>query len=562
MNAMSKALQLGRGLANPLGTILAKWKVFQQILIIIGVMITFLVIEGVLGLWTMNQMQQITKLIFYDSVQGFRSVSSLRVELNNIQKSYNRSFLDNQTFYGSFITLESNLHSDFDNADGHQIQTLVDQLKVIVAKPSTPQTLEEFDRIIAIIELNLSNLENRLTSNALKSMETGNRFFSSSQNLTLLILGISLVTSLTLGIGIASLISKPLKQMIISAKALAAGDLTQDLRAKGCHEVNELVSGFNEAIASLRKLVTHIEEKAQGLTTASIELKDASTSSGKAAAEVAVVIEELAKSSMEQAGQVQFTSNTVAELSQLVTVVSHDTAQMAAASKKIAAATDAGQNITHNVANEISELYKSTRQIGAVMLEMSKASEEINEVASMIGNIAEQTTLLALNASIEAARAGEHGKGFSVVAEETGKLAEESKKAAQRIAKLVDQMINRSEQAGKVLHIGMIRVEAGQSLIMRASVTFEDIFKELESIIAEIYKVAESAQQMAQRNELMTGAMAQVAIVSEAAVANTEEVSATVEEQSAGAEQVTALAENLAVTAAQMKQSIAAFVIS
>ncbi len=561
MNAMGKLLQLGGALANPLGKILAKWKVFQQILIIIGVMITFLVVEGVLGLWTMNQMQQITKLIFYDSVQGFRSISSLRVELNTIQRSYSRSFLDKQIFYGSFITVESTIQSDFNNAEGHQIQTLVNQLKVIVTKPPTPQTLEEFDHAIALIELNLSNLENKLTSNALKSMETGNRFFSSSQNLTLLILGISLITSLILGIGIAALISKPLKQMIISAKALAAGDLTQDLKAKGCHEVNELVKGFNEAIASLRKLVTHIEEKAQGLTIASMELKDASTSSGKAAAEVAVVIEELAKSSMEQAGQVHFTSNTVAELSQLVTVVSHDTAQMASASKKIAAAADVGQNITHNVANEIGELYKSTRQIGSVILEMSKASEEINEVASMIGNIAEQTTLLALNASIEAARAGEHGKGFSVVAEETGKLAEESKKAAQRIAKLVDQMINRSEQAGKVLHVGMIRVEAGKSLITKASVTFEDIFKELESIIAEIYKVAESAQQMAQRNELMTGAMAQVAIVSEAAVANTEEVSATVEEQSAGAEQVTALAENLAVTATQMKQSIAAFVI-
>ena len=80
----------------------------------------------------------------------------------------------------------------------------------------------------------------------------------------------------------------------------------------------------------------------------------------------------------------------------------------------------------------------------------------------MIGGIAEQTTLLALNASIEAARAGEHGKGFSVVAKETGKLAEQSKQAAQLIADLIAQMRKRNTHAVEVINRGMQKVEAGK----------------------------------------------------------------------------------------------------
>jgi methyl-accepting chemotaxis protein len=78
---------------------------------------------------------------------------------------------------------------------------------------------------------------------------------------------------------------------------------------------------------------------------------------------------------------------------------------------------------------------------------MNRSSEKINEISVLISGIAEQITLLALNAAIEAARAGEHGRGFSVVASETGKLADQSKQVAQIISNLIKEMIVRSHHA-------------------------------------------------------------------------------------------------------------------
>ena len=190
---------------------------------------------------------------------------------------------------------------------------------------------------------------------------------------------------------------------------------------------------------------------------------------------------------------------------------------------------------------------------------MNQASAEINEIASMIGNIAEQTTLLALNAAIEAARAGEHGKGFSVVAIETGKLAEQSKQASQKISLLVDEMINRSGNAVDVIKQGIDRAQESKTLTAQATVTFQTIFKELGEVLAEIHKVAGSAQRMAERNESMINAVNYLASISEEGMSSTEEVAASVEEQSAGAEEVAFLAENLADIANKLKQSVTAF---
>lgn len=392
-------------------------------------------------------------------------------------------------------------------------------------------------------------------------MQFGNTFSVESSNTTFKILIVSIFISILLALIITASISNPLKSIVNAAKSLATGNLSKDVNAHGCQEAAQVVKGLNEAIFGLRKLVGGINEQAQLLINASKELRDASGDSGRSAAEVARAMEELARASSEQANQVTQAVDTITELGNIVRRVSTDTEKIAVVSEKVADSAKVGQKVTGDVANEINELYLSTKEVATVIEELNRKSGEISEITSVIGGIAEQTTLLALNASIEAARAGIQGKGFSVVAKETGKLAEQSKQAAQMIADLIVQMKNKTNHAVEVIQKGINRVEAGKTLTTEATVAFESIFKELRDVLDQIQQVTHFTRQMADKNESVINMISGIAAISEQSMASTQEVSATAEEQNASAQQVASLAENLAAIANKLKESVAVFEI-
>ncbi|HYH04810.1 MAG TPA: HAMP domain-containing methyl-accepting chemotaxis protein, partial [Bacillota bacterium] len=411
------------------------------------------------------------------------------------------------------------------------------------------------------ILLNLQRAEDNIGVKTTGSMEQGNIFFNTSRNTNILLLIISLLISLSIGFTIAAMISRPLKEMVEVAGALATGDFTKTLQSNGNREVNQLVNSLNNAIGSLRVLIANINEQAQSLARASNELSDASRESGKASNEVARAVESMAVASAKEAHQISQTAINVTQLGKLVGKVSRDSMHIADSSKKVAVSAKGGQKISDDVALEIGNIYSTTKEISLVIAELNQSSKKIQRITELIGNIAEKTTLLALNASIEAARAGEHGKGFSVVAKETSKLAEQTKEASDEIAVLIDEMLNRSNHAVNVIQKGVAEVETGKVLTAKAAITFGVIFKQLEATLVKINDVADSAQEMANHNEQVIQAITAVTTISQEGASTTEEISATMEEQNASAEEVAVQAGNLAKIAAILKYSVAKFKI-
>jgi methyl-accepting chemotaxis protein len=130
----------------------------------------------------------------------------------------------------------------------------------------------------------------------------------------------------------------------------------------------------------------------------------------------------------------------------------------------------------HNAQEGHEELRKSIEAIELI----EKSSDQIAAIVNVIGEIANQTNLLAFNASIEAARAGEHGVGFSVVAGEVRKLAERSSEAAREITTLIHESANRVGQGSQVSH--------------RAQSAFGQILKSVGSTSDSIKRIAESTE--------------------------------------------------------------------
>ena len=149
-----------------------------------------------------------------------------------------------------------------------------------------------------------------------------------------------------------------------------------------------------------------------------------------------------------------------------------------------------GKKATDQISSGMGNIVHSTQEFAKVITELNEASAQINEVTATIASIAEQTTLLALNAEIEAARAGEQGKDFEVIAGETAKLSERSKEAALLIENITQQMGARMDYTIKATKQAVSQVEAGRDLTKEASVTFQKIFEELANNKRQIDGVA------------------------------------------------------------------------
>lgn len=531
-------------------------------------MLIVLGLQGILGIGAFNTMTESSRVLFDTGMQQIYELTELANTFDKLQLSYLK---DLQTAgQNSVREFQADRQTVRDQLDSLQkvypdnirmIQTELAVIEEIMRQPLSSENYGELENAITQIGYASDNTIDEVRRTTLVALGENKRYSDASKRNTLILLCLGTGFAVLFGLAIAVPIARPLKAAGITANALAEGDLTKTISSKGSVEVAAVIKSLNMAVVGLRELVRGINEQANILNNASQELKVASADTSKSAMEVSRAMEELANASTEQTTQVNQVVENINSLASLVRQVSDEMRDVSAESENIAHTAKLGQKASADVANEIVKIYDTTRDVTMVITELDKTSEEIGEITAVIEGIAEQTTLLALNASIEAARAGEYGKGFAIVAHETGKLADQSKQAAQLITNLINKMKDHTAQAVQSIGTEMTIVAAGKTMATEATVTFESIFDKLGNILARIDAAALFTQKMAERNETVIAAVTNIAALSEEGMASTEEVSATAEEQSASVEQVNALAENLAEISANLKQSVAKFQI-
>lgn len=539
----------------------SKLKVFYQILTIILVMIIFITIQGITSIYIVNTLQKKTQEISGASFNKLKENYEVIIQLERIRSDYLGKMANNPP---NLINIGETIDKvqylgGIPKKTKEMICKHLDEINQLMNEPQDTENYNKFKMCLLLIARELEGANSSILEETKNTVIYSNKYSNDSKIYTMVFGLLSVFLATLIGILIANSISRPLKTMVSASKSLAIGNLSSNLEVLGCPEVTEALEELNQATYSLRILVKGINQQSDVLFIASEELKEGITDTGHSATQVAQAMEQLAKASSEQAVQINHAVDTIRLLSELVRKVSSDTEKIAAVSKNVANSAQVGQRASNDVAEEINSLFNFTKEVAVVINELSETSGEINEITGVIEGIAEQTTLLALNAAIEAARAGEQGRGFSVVAEETGKLADQSKQAARLIADLIAQMKVSTDHAVHVMQEGISRAEAGKNKASEATVAFEGIFETLTKSLAQVDEVAESARMMAKRNEDVIGAISQIAAISEQSMASTEEVSATTEEQSAAVQEITSLAENLSGIAAHLKDTVAVF---
>lgn len=439
------------------------------------------------------------------------------------------------------------------------ISQRLESFKAIIRRPPSKEGYDQLKELSLEYNASLNNFQRKISESSNTIVINNEQYTRYAKLIVFAILMASGVVSVLLGFLIATAISRSLKRVGKATKALAIGDLTRKVEVVGCPEVRGVAVELNNALDGLTQLVQAINHQSKDIAISSGFFRNISFQTETSAHQVAKAMEELAYSSSEQAKQADRVMNTIKNLVELVERVGREIQYISNASQAVAQSAQLGQSSTEAVTTTFRDLSESTVETAQAINELDNSCREISAIVSVINGIAEQTTLLALNASIEAARAGVHGKGFSVVATETGKLAEQSKEAVRLIAELIKQMNHRTGKAIFMMQKEQKRIEAGQTSVMTASNNFKNIFKAIMDNMAQIGAVATLASRMTEQNDTTIDAVTSIAAITEENLANVEEISATSEEQSSAMVNVSKSADDLNRIAEKLHESIAVF---
>lgn len=372
----------------------------------------------------------------------------------------------------------------------------------------------------------------------------------------IVVLAISVVAVLI----ITKKITTPLELMTNALVKLRDGDFIITQRTiQRDDEFGALANMVADVRKSLNRLMRDANASAEQLAAASEELTASSQQAAQASSMVANSVTDAAGATAEQQTYVNDAMesiNNTAESVERLNQTAETVSQHASESKDEA---EAGSKAIQQAVEQIMSVETIVQNSAATVDKLGKSSQEIGQIVSDISEIAEQTNLLALNAAIEAARAGENGRGFSVVAEEVRKLAEQSQEAAQRITNLIGGIQSDTNEAVQSMQEGSSAVKAGTESVSKLKEAFDRIqaaalgvSEQADTITAEVRAVADQTANVKEKSANILEKGTQVS-------GEMENVSAASEEQSASASEIADASNSLAKLAQDLQNSLSKF---
>lgn len=337
------------------------------------------------------------------------------------------------------------------------------------------------------------------------------------RNVTVLFAVISVILLMVLMERIVHVVIHPVQGLTEVIKNMTEGNFMQYQAAKSSDEIGVMSRCLEKFIITMRGMIVSIDkvshtlhDQADNSKSVSGQMFDASKKQNQSMKDLNTTVEQLSISVNEIA-------QSATTLASLVAETKEDGDGMNGRMKETVNISQKGKEVMQGVDTAMQRIDSSVRQLQRAIDEVGNVSDEITNITRVIGDIADETNLLSLNASIEAARAGAAGKGFTVVASEIGKLAQTSMESVKHIDTLVMEIQRLIGDVIVQANSSVESINSSSALIGNAVTTYDTIF---ENIVV----VGDLAQQMIQKVDQVEDVARNVAAISEEQAASSQEI--------------------------------------
>ena len=314
---------------------------------------------------------------------------------------------------------------------------------------------------------------------------------------------ISLIVAFVVGRQIVA----PLKKIQIFAQRISEGNLTTSVQVKTRNEIGQTADALHVAQENMRALLRGIMEVSNGVDNALGAFDKSFNSMKESISQVSVAVESIAENVTRQASSTDEANDNVVMMADQINQTGTEVTSLNRNADEMNRISEQSMQTL----KQLIDVNNKTRESISAMAEQTKSTnqsvEQIHIAANLINEISDQTSLLALNASIEAARAGEAGRGFSVVADEIAKLANQSGESVEEISRTVIALQDNAEKSVTVMREINEAVEIQVNSLTETQHIMEKLHQELVNCFTSVHCIDTMTQKIDSQRESVTSSL-------------------------------------------------------
>jgi methyl-accepting chemotaxis protein WspA len=500
-----------------------KWSIRQRILGSFGLILALMIAMAGIAYHRLSGIAHDTQILRIDSMPGLHISSSLQAawfenflatqrlviadsDPELVRRDRARVESSRHDFEQAMHDYEGTIFDEDDRAHMNAIKTIessyltLQQSMLDQLASSRPAALQAFnERYVPLWDSGRASLRSLVEDNHQQSQTSTENIKREAVTAEIVLIGavvIALIAALVTGTYLLRAITRPMAVVVETLDAMRSGDLTQRLSLARNDEFAVLEAGFNRMAEELTALVGHAQKSSTQVAISVSEIASTSKEQQATASETAATTTEIGATSREIHATARDLVRTMSEVSS----VSDQTADLA----------NAGQGGLTRMADTMDQVMAAAGAVNAKLAILNEKASNINQVVATITKVADQTNLLSLNAAIEAEKAGEYGRGFSVVATEIRRLADQTSIATYDI----EQTVKEIQSAVSAGVMGMDKfseeVRRGMVEVQQVGGQLSQVIQQVQTLAPRFQLVNEGMQAQATGAEQITQALSQL----------------------------------------------------